>query len=68
MTLWIALQEFLHDLRRQKLRAFLTILGITWGTVAVVTLLAFGFGFKRQTEINMRGIGESITIYVTVSR
>jgi putative ABC transport system permease protein len=62
MPLWIALQEFWHDLRQQKLRAFLTILGITWGTVAVVVLLAFGFGFKKQTEKNMHGLGEAITI------
>ncbi len=62
MTLFIALQEFWRDLKAQKLRAFLTILGIMWGTVAVVSLLAFGTGFQRQTVKNMRGIGEGIVI------
>jgi putative ABC transport system permease protein len=39
--------EFGRDLRAQKLRTFLTIFGITWGTVAVIVLLAFGTGFMR---------------------
>lgn len=56
------LTEFIRDLQAQKLRAFLTIFGITWGTVAVIVLLAFGTGFKRQTSVNMHGIGEGIVI------
>jgi len=39
-------REFLADLKAQKLRTALTILGITWGTVAVVVLLAFGIGLR----------------------
>ena len=54
--------EFLLDLRAQKLRAFLTMFGLVWGTVAIVVLIAFGVGFKRQMSINMHGIGESIAI------
>jgi putative ABC transport system permease protein len=54
--------EFVIDLRAQKLRTFLTMFGIVWGTVAIVVLLAFGMGFKRQLTINMHGIGESIAI------
>jgi len=56
------LVEFLRDLRAQKLRTALTIFGIIWGTVAIIVLLAFGMGFKRQLSINMHGIGESIAI------
>jgi putative ABC transport system permease protein len=55
-------REFVLDLRAQKLRTFLTIFGIIWGTVAIVVLLAFGTGFKRQLTINMHGIGEGIAI------
>jgi len=62
MHLLITISEFVRDLRAQKLRAFLTIFGITWGTVAVVVLLAFGTGFKRQTSVNMHGIGERLVI------
>ena len=57
-----SLAEFIRDLRGQKLRTALTIFGIVWGTVAIVVLLAFGMGFKRQLSINMHGIGESIAI------
>ncbi len=56
------LSEFILDLRAQKLRTFLTIFGIVWGTVAIVVLLAFGMGFKRQLAANMHGMGESIAI------
>lgn len=54
--------EFIRDLRSQKLRTFLTIFGIVWGTVAVLVLLAFGNGFQRQTMKTMNGIGESIIL------
>ncbi len=54
--------EFIVDLRAQKLRAFLTMFGIIWGTVAIVVLVAFGVGFKKQTAANMHGIGEGIAI------
>ncbi len=54
--------EFLRDLRAQKLRTSLTMFGIVWGTVAIIVLLAFGVGFKRQLAVNMHGIGESIAI------
>jgi putative ABC transport system permease protein len=56
------ISEFLRDLRAQKLRTALTIFGIVWGTVAIVVLLAFGMGFKKQLSANMHGIGESIAI------
>jgi putative ABC transport system permease protein len=57
-----ALQEFFASVRAQKLRAILTMFGIVWGTVAIVVLLAFGEGFKRQTAKNMHGMGERIVV------
>lgn len=56
------ISEFIVDLRAQKLRAFLTTFGIVWGTVAIIVLIAFGVGFKRQLSANMHGIGEQIAI------
>ncbi len=56
------LSEFMVDLKAQKLRAFLTMFGIIWGTVAIVVLVAFGVGFRKQTAANMHGIGEGIAI------
>jgi putative ABC transport system permease protein len=56
------ISEFIRDLREQKLRTGMTVFGIIWGTVAIIVLLAFGMGFKKQLGINMHGIGESIAI------
>jgi len=56
------LREFLADLKAQRLRTALTILGVTWGTVAVVVLLAFGTGLERQTVKRFHGLGERIVI------
>src|SRR2546429_9714285 len=55
-------REFLADLRAQKLRTSLTVLGIAWGTVAVVVLLAFGVGLERQTMKRFHGLGDRIVI------
>ena len=54
--------QFYRDLRTHKLRSFLTLFGITWGTVAVVLLLAFGTGLQRQSLKSMHGMGERIVI------
>lgn len=56
------LKLFADDVRHQKLRAFLTLFGIVWGSAAVTLLLAFGFGFRERIEINMKGLGENIVI------
>ena len=61
-TIRTIVSEFIVDLRAQKLRAFLTMFGIIWGTVAIVVLVAFGVGFKKQTVANMHGMGESIAV------
>jgi putative ABC transport system permease protein len=55
-------REFVADLKAQKLRTGLTVLGIAWGTVAVVVLLAFGVGLERQTKKRFHGLGDRIVI------
>jgi putative ABC transport system permease protein len=54
--------QFLRDMKSQKLRTFLTIFGIIWGTASVVLLLAFGKGLQAQNEESMHGLGEGIVI------
>jgi putative ABC transport system permease protein len=54
--------QFLRDMRSQKLRTFLTVFGIIWGTAAVVLLLAFGKGLHAQNQESMHGLGEGIVI------
>jgi putative ABC transport system permease protein len=61
-TIRTILSEFIVDLKAQKLRAFLTMFGIIWGTVAIVVLVAFGVGFRKQMIANMHGIGEGLAI------
>ncbi|HEX8171734.1 MAG TPA: ABC transporter permease [Thermoanaerobaculia bacterium] len=46
----------------QKKRALLTIAAIAWGTVAILLLLAFGEGLKRQLDKNRRAMGENIAV------
>jgi putative ABC transport system permease protein len=53
---------FFHTLRTQRLRTALTVLGITWGTAAVVVLLAFGVGLAAQMKKNAKGIGDGLVI------
>ncbi len=62
MRTLILIHQFLEDLRAQKLRTTLTVLGITWGTVAVVVLLAFGVGLAEQMQRNARGMGDGIVV------
>ncbi|HAC14697.1 MAG TPA: ABC transporter permease [Bacteroidetes bacterium] len=54
--------DFLRNVNQQRLRTFLTIFGIMWGTATLIILLAFGMGFRDQTTLNMRGMGDQIVI------
>ena len=62
MNILTTMSQLFGDLRSQKLRTFLTILGITWGTVAVIVLLAFGVGLEKQSRKNMHGMGDGIVV------
>ncbi len=54
--------QFYQDMRHQKLRTFLTVFGITWGTIAVILLLAFGVGIEAYSMRAMHGLGTNIVI------
>ena len=56
------LRQMLQDIRHQKMRTLLTLFGITWGTVSVALLVAFGEGLEARVRKNQRGLGESIVI------
>jgi len=56
----ILLEEFFGDLRGQKTRTFLTMFSVTWGTIAIVLLLAFGEGLKQQISTGLLNAGEKI--------
>ncbi len=62
MTLINHITELFRNLNQQRLRSFLTIFGIMWGTATLILLLAFGMGFRDQTVLNMRGMGDQLAI------
>jgi putative ABC transport system permease protein len=60
MQIWNLVKEFLEDIRTQKLRAFLTIAAITWGTLAVILLMAFGQGLSFRMAEGLMNAGDMI--------
>jgi putative ABC transport system permease protein len=58
----VIFSQFSSASQLQKKRAYLTIASIAWGTVAILLLLAFGEGLKRQLDKNRRAMGENIAV------
>jgi putative ABC transport system permease protein len=56
------LKQLARDLKAEKLRTFLTIFGIVWGTVAISLMLAFGTGLHKQFIKATAGLGDRIVI------
>ena len=56
------LRQLYRDMKSEKLRTFLTIFGIVWGTVAISLMLAFGTGLHKQLVKNTAGLGDRIMI------
>jgi len=54
--------QFIGDMKKQKLRCFLTMSGITWGTMSVILLLSFGESLREASLKNMTGMGNNIVI------
>lgn len=57
-----SLRQFVRDVRSQKLRLFLTVFGIVWGTASVTLLLAFGEGLHKRVTVSQKGLGDAIVI------
>ncbi len=61
--MWLELiRDFLRDLNAHRTRAILTLVAITWGTSAVVLLLAFGEGLGNQITNGLLNAGNRIMI------
>jgi len=56
------LRQLIRDIRAEKLRTFLTVFGIVWGTVAISLMLAFGTGLHTQMVKKTAGLGDRIVI------
>ena len=55
-------RQLLRDVKSEKLRTFLTVFGIVWGTVAISLMLAFGTGLHKQLIKSAAGLGDRIVI------
>ena len=62
MVTILSVKQFFNDIRRQKLRTFMTMGGILWGTLAIVLLFAFGKGIHKAQMKSWKGLGENISI------
>jgi putative ABC transport system permease protein len=62
MNLWQTLRVALRALRRNKLRSFLTVLGVVIGVGAVVAMVAIGEGAKAQVEAAFSSMGSNLLI------
>ncbi len=60
LALKIAAQQLLIDARGQRLRTLLTVLGITWGTVALGLLMAFGRGLHENMRSQLSRAGQNV--------
>lgn len=60
MLIWMLSKQIFYEMSQRKLRSFLAIFGIFWGTLAVVLLMALGHGFytgsKRHVEALANGL------------
>jgi putative ABC transport system permease protein len=61
--MWLELlREFFYDLNAHRTRAILTLVAITWGTIAVVLLLSFGEGLTDRLTNGLINAGNRIMI------
>lgn len=56
------LKSALEDFQRNKVRTFLTSLGILIGVTSVVLLMAFGLGLKKYIENQFESLGTNLII------
>jgi putative ABC transport system permease protein len=62
MKLTDLLRLALHSLKRNKLRTFLTMLGIIIGVGSVIAMLGIGEGSKENIQSQIAGLGTNVVI------
>ena len=61
--MWLEfLRDWIEDLKSYRTRTALTLLAVSWGTIAVVLLLAFGEGLGDQFVNGLRNEGDRIIV------
>jgi putative ABC transport system permease protein len=56
------LRELLGELRQQRTRTLLSLLSLTWGTAAILLLMAFSIGFEALFQERTRGMGDGVAV------
>jgi putative ABC transport system permease protein len=57
-----ALAQALRTLRTERLRSFLTMFGVVWGTASVVFLLSWGIGVQHMLEDGLSRAGKNVVL------
>ncbi len=60
MHLFILLKDFIEDIKAQKTRAFLTTIAVTWGTLTLILLMAFGAGLAFRMKEGLLNAGDRV--------
>jgi ABC-type antimicrobial peptide transport system permease subunit len=62
MNLAGIVSQSIQSLASNRLRSFLTMLGVVWGTASVVFLLGWGRGFVKVMEVEARSAGDGFIV------
>ena len=62
MKIFATLRIALRALRRNKLRTFLTMLGMVIGVGAVIAMVSVGNGAKAQVEAQIASLGQNVVL------
>ncbi|MEO6026204.1 MAG: ABC transporter permease [Candidatus Binatia bacterium] len=57
-----AFTQALRTLRAERLRSFLTMFGIVWGTASVVFLMSWGLGVQAMLEAGLARAGKNVVM------
>ena len=55
--------EYFYEIKKEKLRMLLTMLGVCWGMTNIVLMLSVGEGLYRQFTRSFRGMGEGFVVF-----
>ena len=58
----ISFGDWLKSLNEQRSRTISTLMGVGWGTFAVVSMLAFGVGLENLMKERAAGLGQGVVV------
>src|SRR3954466_13985361 len=64
MMLWESFGIALRSLRANKMRSFLTMLGIIIGVASVITMVAVGAGAQTKVAEQIRSLGANVLMVI----